>query len=119
MVGIITVTRVIQECLTLINLVLHTLQPFLVGKAVIPLRKWLGAHSLSTQCQLDVRACSLADASGSRGVSTEDAIAGNLQVCHILPGQGLIQGGGGGGGVDRMASQPPCTVCTGFKYMCI
>ena len=51
------------------------LQPFLVGKAVVPLQRWLAAPSFSSQCQLDVRSSALA-----RGVSEDDPVVGKLEV---------------------------------------
>lgn len=51
------------------------LQPFLVGKAVVPLQRWLAAPSFSFQCQLDVRSSALA-----RGVSEDDPVVGKLEV---------------------------------------
>ena len=51
------------------------LQPFLVGKAVVPLQRWLAAPSFNSQCHLDVRSSTLA-----RGVSEDDPIVGKLEV---------------------------------------
>lgn len=57
-------------------------QPFLVGKAVLPLRKWLTAHSFGAQSELDVRASTLADA--VRGTTSDDPIVGALQVHYMI-----------------------------------
>ena len=51
------------------------LQPFLVGKAVVPLQRWLAAPSFNSQYHLDIRSSTLA-----RGVSEDDPIIGKLEV---------------------------------------
>ena len=52
-----------------------SLQPFLLGKAVVPFQQWLVAPSFSFQCQLDVRSSTLA-----KDVSEVDPAIGKLEV---------------------------------------
>ena len=61
-----------------------SLQPFLVGKAVVPLRKWLTSSSLVCQCQLEVKTSSITDAVS--GVSGDDPTFGTLSVRLFICG---------------------------------
>ena len=58
------------------------LQPFLVGKAVLPLKRILLAKSpCSGHYQLELKTSTLADAVRER--ETDDTVVGSLEVCII------------------------------------
>jgi hypothetical protein len=57
------------------------LQPFLVGKAVLPLKRILSGKSpCSSRYQLEVKTSTLADAVRER--ETSDRVIGSLEVCE-------------------------------------
>ena len=62
-------------------LILTFLQPFLIGKAVLPLKRILSAKSpCSRHYQLEIKASTLADAVRER--ETNDRVVGSLEVCE-------------------------------------